>query len=578
MLAVTLSRFSDPSQHLLAAVFPYDEGIRSIIRDVPGRKWDETRKLWLIPDNPDSVLALRERLAAVRIPLNLTPDVRDYLNAAYKAKADAHAIRAAGDADIDFAFVTQPYAHQRAGLAFLARLGGGALLWEMGLGKTKTAIDFAEWLAGRGTPSPLRVLVICPNTIKRNWAHEIELHAGHADHVVLDGSITDRVKRLGTRRYSIVNCEALSIAAFAKAAQAREWDLVIVDESTRFKSPKASRTKALHKLRTRHRVALTGTPITGKPEDAWSQFEFVAPGLFGRNFYQFADRYLQKDYWGAVQGVKPEKQAELRSRIDSHAYRILKADVLDLPPKVYTDRVVTLEGEQARAYRTMKDELRLAYEGGEITAFNVLTQLLRLTQITGGLLGEQGRYQWLHTGNAKLMELDAIIEELGDEPVVIFGLYQRELEELALRYSPVRPSSSCLTALQSAGAEARATAPIIYGPTPEKRRHELIESFQAGQINRLFVQSQTGGIGITLTAARTAIYYTRGWGLEEYLQSQDRLHRIGQTGTVSIIHLVAENTVDEEIAEALRDKRALADDLTGDTARELARRVLGVKR
>jgi len=565
--------------HLLVATFPYDEGVRSIVRDVPGRRWDEKRRIWLLPDNSDSILRLKARLEATGWRLNMTPDVRDYLNHADKSTKEAIAIREAGDSDIAFEFVTQPYAHQRAGLAFLCKLGGGALLWEMGLGKTKTAIDYAEWLAKgeweRVHPghfvgnlvhaSALRVLVICPNTVRRNWGHEIELHAGHKDYVIPDGDYKKRMPLVGSKRYTILNTEALSQAAMVGVLAFREWDLIVVDESTRFKGPKSLRTKALHTLRSKHRIILTGTPITGSPEDAWAPFEFVSPGLFGKSFYGFRDRYLELDYFKAVKGIKPGMGDELRSRIDSRSYRILKAEVLDLPPKVYVDRTVKLEGEQARAYRTMRDELRAEYEGGQIEAFNVLTQLLRLTQITAGMIGEAGTYQWLDKGNAKEAELDGLMDELGDEPVVVFGLYQEELRQLAFRYT------------EGWEAHRGLPLPIIYGPTPEKVRASLIDDFQAGKIRRLFVQSRTGGIGINLTAARTAIYYTRGWSLEEYLQSQDRLHRIGQTGTVTIVHLIAEGTVDMQIAAVLATKTRLADNLTGDLARKLARQALGMK-
>lgn len=553
MSTLTLARFGPPDSHLLAAMFDYDEGVRSIIRDVPGRKWDEKRKVWLLPDNPDSILALKTRLEATGWRLSMTPEVRDYLNHAFTSTREAAAIREAGDADIAFNFVTQPYAHQRAGLAFLVKLGGGALLWEMGLGKTKTAIDYAEWLA-QMTPT-LRVLVICPNTVRRNWGREIELHAGHRNYVIPDGDYKKRMPMVGSKRYTILNTEALSHVAMARALQNRVWDLIVIDESTRFKGPTSLRTKALHKLSGLHRIILTGTPITGSPEDAWAPFEFVSPGLFGKSFYGFRDRYLDLDYFKKVQGVKPSKAAELRERLGSRSYRILKADVLDLPPKVYVDRVVTLDGDQKRAYATMRDELRAEYEGGQIEAFNVLTQLLRLTQITAGLIGEGDTYQWLEKGNAKLAELDALMDELGDEPVVVFAQYQEELRQLAQRYH----------------------GPIIYGPTPEKVRATHIDDFQAGKLRRLFVQTRTGGIGINLTAARTAIYYTRSWGLEEYLQSQDRLHRIGQTGTVTIVHLIAEETVDIQIAAALASKTSLADNLTGDDVRRLARQALGMK-
>jgi SNF2 family DNA or RNA helicase len=447
-------------------------------------------------------------------------------------------------------------------LEFLAHLGGGALLWEMGTGKTKTAIDFCEWLAlqpddfaraGAISGAPVRVLVVCPNTVKRSWASEIEKHAGHTDYVI------DRP--IGSARYTIVNCEKLSIKSTLTPIAEREWDVVICDESTRFKNPRAARTKALHKLKAHHRLILTGTPITGKPEDAWAQFQFVAPGLLG-SWWSFRDRYLALDYFTRPVGIKPGMAGELKQLIASRSYRVLKQDVLDLPPKVYADRIVEMKGVQAQAYRQMKDDLRVQIENmPDVSAMNILTVLLRLTQITAGLVGESDRYTWLDKDNAKLAELDnLLLDELAGEQVVIFGQYQRELEQLAKRY--------CRSEFDTG------FAPIIYGPTPERDRHLIIEQFQSGVRRLLFAQQRTGGIGITLTAAKTAIYYTRSWSLEDYLQSQDRLHRIGQTGTVSILHLIAKGSIDEEIAKALRGKQTLADQLTGDDARRIARDLL----
>jgi SNF2 family DNA or RNA helicase len=569
MSVVHLTRAA-PGATIARIDYPYNPAVTDVVRRIPGREFNRTYKVWLIPLTPDNVLLLREGVTALGWLLSIPRDVADDLNKAYAKSKAAAAVRAAGDSDIAFDFVTEPYAHQRAGLAFLAHLNGGALLWEMGLGKTKTAIDFAEYLSGPERmdrpvlmrSDGLRVLVICPNTVKRNWGDEIRKHAGHDDYVIPTGTIAKRITQLRSARYTIVNCEALSHKPMADALRtAGPWDLVIVDESTRFKSPDVARTKALWKIPTRRRVILTGTPITGKPEDAFSQFEWVAPGTFGKSHWAFKERYLEKDWFGNVTGIKPGMADELRERIDRSSYRILKEDVLDLPEKVYVDRRVEMTGEQRRAYNQMRDELRIELaDADEVRASNILTVLLRLTQVTAGMVGERGRYQWLDKG-AKVNELDDLLnDELRGEQVVIFGLYQFELEQLAIRYT----------------REAEvAQSGIIYGPTPEWQRHEAIAQFQAGQRRLLFAQVRTGGIGINLTAAQTAIYVTRSWSLEEYLQSQDRLHRIGQTGTVSIIHLLAEDSIDNDIADALKEKRNLADHLTGDAARALAARLLG---
>lgn len=538
--------------------FPYDARLIAAVKAVPGRTWDEKKKRWTIPDTPENVLALWRAM-----PKGATIDMTDELRAELRAREqgikEAAAHRVAGDAEVDFDFVTQPYAHQRAGLAFLQKLRSGALLWEMGTGKTKTAIDYAEW------SKAACILVITPNTVTRNWLKEIQLHAGHEDAIVLTGTLKQRAAMLGQARYSIVNVEALSLTAFVIPLLKMEWDLVIVDESTRFKSPKAKRTKALHKLRAKRRLILTGTPITNTAEDAWAQFEFIQPGLLG-SYWHFLDNYLVRDPWTRqITGLKPGMEKELRTRIESRSYRVLKSEVLDLPPKVYVDRRVQLAGEQLKAYEQMKRDLVIAIANmPHVTAANILTQLLRLTQITAGFVGGRGNEVWI-PDNAKTTELDALVlEEARHEQIVIVGVYQYELKMLALRYS----------GHTLADADS---LPIIYGPTPNAQRDLFIREFQQGGRRLLFVQSRTGGIGINLTASQIAAFYTRSWSLEEWLQTQDRLHRIGQTGTVTILPFIAEKTVDEDIAAALAEKQELSDTLTGDTARKFAAAVLGEK-
>ena len=682
----------------VAVSFPFDPQLIALVKQVPGRKWDQKTRRWYFPHNLENIATFLATLPS-DIAVSVHPALHHAIAERTADIAAAQAAKRNGDSNMAFDYLTAPYAHQRAGLELLSRLGSGALLWEMGLGKTKTAIDYAEWLChnalvqhelehgcgevretgqsrakslrsgmashasrpasglgeeisgdressiaaapslrnegaistsrsnvgmvresasptgqsvrdlpdgfrgrkavnaeaayrpqslnGTGSGSPLwsmqsgtraderrsdtalcgwrvpfAVLTVTPKTVARNWAAEIEKHAGHRDYAVLaDGSLAKRAKQLAIARYTIVNPEALSLVPLSSAIIKQPWDIVIVDESTRFKTPGARRTKNLHKLHATRRVILTGTPITGKPEDAWSQFEFVAPGLFG-SWWAYADRYLVKDYWKRIVGVKPEMIGELRDRIEQHSYRVLKSAVLDLPPKVYADRRVELVGEQRQAYEQMRKQLVIEMtDMPRVSAATILTQLLRLTQITAGLVGEGDRYRWLPDG-AKVAELDdLLLDELAGEQVVVFGIYQRELEELASRYEGYTRQDDRL--------------PIIYGPTPEKRRHELVEQFQAGSRRLLFVQEHTGGFGINLTAAHTAIYTTRSWSLEDWLQSQDRLHRIGQQGTVAVISLIANGTVDEQIAETLTDKAELADKLTGDQARRLAAQVLG---
>lgn len=571
MAVVTVTRAGPDHLHIH---IPYDhEGLRLLVKRIPGREWDKPARAWRVPATYDT-LDTFTKLLPPGCSVMVHPMLRGQLLEQQQALVDGAQIKARGDADVDYPFRTQPYAHQRAGFAFLSRIGSGVLTWEMGTGKTKTAIDWCEWLE-QETSDEFRVLVLCPNSVRYSvWAQEIPKHAGHSNFVVPEGTGRVRASKIGTAMYTIMNVESLSSGESAKVMSAMEWDVVIVDESTRFKTPNANRTKRLLKMKARYRLAMTGTPVPNSVADVWSQYTFVRPGLLG-SFWAFKEGYLNKDFFGNVVGVRPERAQELQQRLDSVSYRVLKRDVLDLPEKVYTDRIVGLSEVQAKAYVQMQDELSMEVpdqSGDRVFAASVLTQLLRLTQVTAGMIGERGSYVW-DKDNPKLMELDWLLnDELRSEQVVIFGLYQFELEQLAARYynnwGAFRPSWH-----KGAGL----TGPIIYGPTNAALRDEFITEFQDGRLRLLFCQVRTGGIGITLTRAKTAIYFTRSWSLEDYLQSQDRLHRIGQTGTVQILHLIAKGTVDEAIAKSLDRKQTTADLLTGDNLRALRRTLLEAK-
>lgn len=542
----------------LLVAFPYDPDLIAAVKLLPGRTWNKSRKRWEVPATVEAFEQLRSIAAHHDIPLTAHPSLVAAMSRQKKAEALASVI-ARTDMDpgtIEYAHRTEPYQHQRAGLAFLATTTHGGLLWEMGLGKTKTAIDYAEWSGAHP------VLVITPNSVVDNWGAEIEKHAGHSDYILLRAPMTllQRARKLATKRYSVVNTEVMQSGPLAKAILDVHWGMVILDESQRFKNPRAQRTKRLLKLQADRRVILTGTPLTNSPEDLWSQLTFLRPGVLG-SWWSFQQEYLLRDIFGNTVGMRHGAEAKLADKMATLGYRRLKSEVLDLPEKVYEDRHVEMTPEQARHYRSMRDELRMQVDTSEtVIAHNILSQLLRLTQITAGLYGQGDTYEW-DPKSAKLRELDDILlDDLRDKQVVIFGLYRRELEELADRYG------------QGTSTGER---PIIYGGVKPERRQELIDQFQAGQRRLLFAQAHSGGIGINLTAAQTAVYYTRGWSLEDYLQSQDRLHRIGQTGTVNIIHLVAKTTVDEQIAKALSAKSDLSRRLTGDAARALAADVLG---
>ena len=569
----------DDTYHFNLA-FPYDPDLINAVKRLPGRTWNKRRKRWMVPASPAALDAIRAMAKQANLPLSINPADVATIEQERKANAQAAYIATTDKipdaATLDFPHKTTPYQHQEAGLAFLATTKHGGLFWEMGLGKTKTAIDYAVWLDMQPGPHRVggsKVLIVTPNTVVDNWGAEIEKHAGSGyeyDLLRAPMTLVQRATKVGTKMFSVVNTEVMSQGPLASRILEIDWDLVIIDESQRFKNPRAHRTKRMLKVQAKRRVILTGTPLTNSPQDLWAQLTFLRPGILG-SWWSFQQEYLFKDRFGNVLGLRSGAEDKLTGKMASVGYRRTKSEVLDLPEKVYEDRHIEMSTEQARHYASMRDELQMTINDpgaglhdsgpGTIVAHSILTQLLRLTQITAGLYGEGDDYMW-DEKSPKLLELDEILNnDLGGKQVVVFGMYRRELEELGARYEGHPDGSAFHNG-------------IIYGGVKPADRQLMINQFQDGQRRLLFVQAHSGGIGINLTAAQTAIYYTRGWSLEDYLQSQDRLHRIGQQGTVNIIHLVAKGTIDENIAKALADKSDLSRRITGDAARELAADVL----
>jgi len=279
-----------------------------------------------------------------------------------------------------------------------------------------------------------------------------------------------------------------------------------------------------------------------------------------KSFFSFQGRYAQivRRTLGSHsfnQIVGYQNLDELSYKLEGFSYRILKKDCLDLPDKLYIKRSVELTDEQAVAYKQMKDNAvtLLEKDGGMVTAQNVLTQMLRLQQICSGFIKtDDGQIERLSTN--KLTELLTVLEEVTGK-VIIWAVYVEDLrmiqEALAKQY----------------GAESVA---VYAGKTHPEERQVIVLEFQNPDSKlRFFVgQSRTGGYGLTLTEASTVIYYANSFDLEVRIQSEDRAHRIGQKNNVTYIDLVTENTVEEKVLKALRNKINIASEVLSEGYKE----------
>ena len=477
-----------------------------------------------------------------------------------------------------YKFKTKPYAHQLEALQKSWATDTYALFMEMGTGKSKVLVDNIAMLYDKGAIRA--ALIVAPKGVYKNWdSIEFPTHMpDHIEHtkVLWDPVITKKKQEeLDTLfkdddklKILIMNVEAFSTQKGLKYAQ--EFlnifvgrALIGIDESTTIKNPTAKRTKNILTIGNlaKYRRILTGSPVTKSPLDLFSQCMFLDPFHLGYDsYYAYRSRYahmIEKNFGGrTVQIVDSYRRlGELSDKLEKFSYRVLKEDCLDLPEKVFTKRIVELSDEQKRLYRQMK-ELALATlekEGKIMSSVNVITQMMRLHQITcGHFKADDGTVK--HLKNNRLDVLMQLLDET-EGKVIIWANYREDIKNI-------------VKSLKKAYGDA-STVEYHGGVDPTLRQENIALFQEKNGPTRYFVgNAQTGGYGITLTAANTVIYYSNNYDLEKRLQSEDRAHRIGQTGSVTYVDLIAENTVDETIVKALRKKINIANEIMGEDIKE----------
>ncbi len=460
----------------------------------------------------------------------------------------------------------KPYEHQIAAFNFVCKkLGllpglaysptgyGAALLMEMGTGKTLTTIAVEGALYNSGHIR--RVLVVSPLSVTGVWKDE---HDAHADFdytlAVLKGS---GEKKLDTLRHMtgqplqivVVNYES----AWRLERELAAWkpDLIIADEGHKIKTHNIAASKAMHRLGAlaKYRLLLTGTPVTNKAIDIFSQYKFLDPRIFGQSFYSFRNRFFfMTGYGNHTPVLKKSMEDELTRRMHSIAFRATKKDCLDLPETTDIIRKVELEPKAMKLYQSLVKESYAELSDGEVTITNVLTKLLRLSQLTGGFIGSDESSATEQVSTAKLEVLEDIIESTLEEgrKLVIIARFVPELDAICRLLEKKRINYS-----------------LIKGDI--KDRDEQVARFQNDPDVPIFVgQVATAGLGITLTAASTMVFYSLDYSMSNFEQCKARIHRAGQHMPCTYIYLTAQGTVDEKVLKALKNKANLAKTLVDD--------------
>lgn len=431
--------------------------------------------------------------------------------------------------------------HQEEGTRFLGGREAAALFDEQGLGKSKQLIDAIVQNIGEGVLDG--ALVICPNAVKTTWGEEIEQHSSLRYAIFGSGKKARRVAFRSLRAvFYVINYEAVAAELPSLRALLRFKRIALVlDESHRIKTPGARVTRAVHALRVNaaKRYIMTGTPVANKPEDLWSQCFFLDDGAaLGRNFDAFRTQFCTAD--GGYTRVD-----ELRERLASLSLRREKEGTVQLPSKTITRVPVRLVGEQMRMYEQMRNELALwirDLSGAEILARaeNILTRLVRLAQLASnpGLI--DSRYKETPAKFAVLDELLPVYLRDASDKAIIWTSFVDNIPALQKRFSELRPVS-------------------LYGEMNGNAREAAVSAFKRDSKVRLLVANPAAAReGLTLTQARTAIYVDRTFNLVDFLQSQDRIHRLSQTKPCEIVLLTGRGTIDEFIDFSLGQKHRLA--------------------
>lgn len=506
-------------------------------KSVQGSRWKPNRKAWQFPHSPFVAKELVDTFGE-------SDCASDVIQLADRAKTSSVA-KNPDDLPQPKVRKTDAWDHQKLAYHFGKNINNVAYFLNMGLGKSKIAIDLIQ---NRGHDT---VAIVCPKSVINVWGREFNKHC--AKEFMLANptkrGVRERLKQIQSTWEKAVALNKISVCVFNYEAvlnddlydwlKATDIECMVADEMHRVKAPGGKQSRALYRIGKTipHKIGLTGTPLPHSPLDIYAQYRFLEPGIFGTSFAQFKSRYavtrdrrINGNSFSEVVGY--QRKEELHDKMYQIAYKG-DPDVLDLPDQHTTERYCTLDEKTMKHYHKLNDQFITFLQNQEVvSADNALVKLLRLQQLTSGYIKtDEDNIRTIGTEKEDLFR--DIATDIGDEPIVVFCRFKYDLQT-------IRDVTDDL------GRE--------YGEVSGSQNDLTDDAEYPEDVDVLGVQIQSGSVGINLTRARYAIYYSTGFSLGDYQQSKKRLHRPGQENDVVYIHLVAEDTIDEQVLEAL-DKR-----------------------
>jgi len=448
----------------------------------------------------------------------------------------------------------KPFKNQKIGLQWTNKFDAHALFWEMGTGKTRTGIE--TYINKRNKGEVTKCLVICPVSMLQKWIEEVHKWSEYSG-VALAGT-KEQKKELLEEDWDFYSINYESVTTLKEELLEKidgSW-LLIADEFTKIKNPGARRTKSLLEiaLKTPYKMMLSGVPVTQGPHDLFAPFLFLDDGkTFGYNY----DNFIQEYFWRSGYRMQPKHGAleKISDLSFKKGTRFRKNECIDIPAKSYDHRIITLTPYMKEKYDEMVrwaiTQIEAQQEvSGAVKAPIILTQLLRLSQITSGFVVDETGKIVDFEDQPKIEALKELIEEmdLNTQKFIVWARFQHDVEKIV-----------------RAIWEMDIGVVELYGDTRPEIRTKNVKAFQTdASVKALVGTAATGGFGIDLIQGTNVIYYSNSYSLEQRLQSEDRSHRAGQTEKVTYIDLLAEKTIDVSIYKILRAKKKISDIITKD--------------
>lgn len=429
--------------------------------------------------------------------------------------------------------------YQQQGIQWLYDLKNmnlnGILADDMGLGKTLQVLVFYEQYVSKEKPS----LIVCPSSLMYNWMSEIEKFKIDVDAVCVTGS-QDVRKDIINEKHELYITTYDYLRRDVELYVPMEFEYIVLDEAQFIKNPKTKNAQSVKSLKSKHRLALTGTPIENGLSELWSIFDFLLPG------YLYSLNYFTKNFEKPIQMGDEKRQAQLQKLVSPFILRRTKKQVLkDLPDKVEKDLWLNLSPEEKQLYLAnlaqVNEQLQQQLELEQVDSILILAMMTRLRQICCEPRMLYENYTGESTKFKMCLDLIETLKE-NDKKVLLFSSFTSIFD-------------SFIEEFNRRGIKYH----MITGAVDKKKRKEEVDAFQSDDSNVFLISLKAGGTGLNLTKAQAVIHFDPWWNVSAQNQATDRAYRIGQTKNVLVYQLLMKNTIEEKIYEMQKRKKAMSD-------------------